>query len=86
MGNAILVFTFFPKQCLHYGVLALELCGPPQKFLTNVVANLLLVVAKLHVIPQLGHQRHLASKGAPKAVQGGPKGFPESPKVKLFWF
>ena len=40
----------------------------------NALANLLVFVAKLGVTPQLGLQRHLTSKGAPKASQGVPKG------------
>ena len=64
-------------------VLALEFWTPPFHFLTNASANLLVFVAKFGVTPQLGLQRHLASKGAPKAVQGGPKGFPESPKGQI---
>ena len=56
-------------------VLALEFWTPPFHFLTNALANLLVLVAKLSVTPQLGLQRHLASKGAPKASQGVPKGF-----------
>ena len=55
-------------------VLALEFWTPPFHFLTNAFANLLVLVAKLGVTPQLGFQRHLASKGAPKASQGVPKG------------
>ena len=39
-----------------------------------VSINLHVLVAKLGVTPQLGLQRHLASKGAPKAPQGAPKG------------
>ena len=45
-------------------------------FLMNASANLLVFVATLGVTPQLGLQRHLASKGAPKAPQGIPKGTP----------
>ena len=55
-------------------VLALEFWTPPFHFLTNALSNLLVFVAKLGVTPQLGLQRHLASKGAPKAPQGVPKG------------
>ena len=54
-------------------VLALEFWTPPFHLLTNASANLLVFVAKFGVTPQLGLQRHLASKGAKKAVQGGPK-------------
>ena len=54
--------------------LALELWTPPFHFLRNALANLLVFVAKLGVTPQLGLQRHLASKGAPKAPQVVPKG------------
>ena len=55
-------------------VLALEFWTQPFHFLTNPLANLLVFVAKLGVTLQLGLQRHLASKGAPKASQGVPKG------------
>ena len=55
-------------------VLALEFWTPPNHFLTNASSNLLVLVAKLGVTPQLGLQRHLASKVAPKAPQGVPKG------------
>ena len=55
-------------------VLALEFWTPPFHFLTNASSNLLVLVAKLGVTPQLGLQRHLASKGAPKASQVVPKG------------
>ena len=54
-------------------VLALEFWTPPFHFLTNASANLLVFVAKFGVTPQLGLQRHLASKGAPKGSQGAPK-------------
>ena len=56
-------------------VLALEFWTPPFHFLTNASANLLVFVAKFGVAlaPQLGLQRHLASKGAPKGFQGVPK-------------
>ena len=55
-------------------VLALKFWTPPFHFLTNASANSLGLVAKLGVTLQLGLQRHLASKGAPKAPQGVPKG------------
>ena len=61
-------------------VLALEFWTPPFHFLTNALANLLVFVAKLGVTPQLGLQRHLASRGAPKAPQGVPLG---SQKVSM---
>ena len=51
-------------------VLALEFWTPPFCFLTNALANLLVFLAKLSVTPQLGLQRHFASKEAPKAPQG----------------
>ena len=54
-------------------VLALEFWTPPFHFLRNALANLLVFVAKFGVTPQLGLQRHLASKGAPKGFQGVPK-------------
>ena len=54
-------------------VLALEFWTPPFHFLTNASANLLVFLAKLGVTPQLGLQRHLASKGAPN-----PKMIPTS--------
>ena len=53
---------------------AIEFWTPPFHFSTNASANLLVLVAKLSVTPQLGLQRHLASKVAPKAPQGLPKG------------
>ena len=49
---------------------ALEFWSPPFRFSTNASANLLVFVAKLGVTPQFGLQRHLAFKGAPKALQG----------------
>ena len=51
-------------------VLALEFWSPPFRFSTNALANLLVFVVKLGVTPQFGLQRHLAFKGAPKALQG----------------
>ena len=51
-------------------VLALEFWSPPFRFSTNASATLLVFVVKLGVIPQFGLQRHLAFKGAPKALQG----------------
>ena len=74
-----LVFDFFSKKM----VLALEFWTPPFHLLTNDSANLLVFVAKLGVTPQLGLQRHLASKGAPNASQRVPKSFPESPKGQI---
>ena len=53
-------------------VLALEFWTPPFHFLTNASSNLLVFLARLSVTPQLGLQRHLASKGAPKGFQGVP--------------
>ena len=53
-------------------VLALEFWTPPCHFLTNASSNLLVLVAKLGVTPQLGLQRDLASKGAPTGFQGVP--------------
>ena len=64
-----LVFKLFQKKM----VLALEFWGPPFHFLRNASANLLVWVAKLGATTQLGLQRHLASKGAPKGSQGVPK-------------
>ena len=64
-------------------VLALEFWTPPFHFLTNASANLLVFVAKFGVTPQLGLQRHLASKGAPnpkmipKSSQNDPKKIPK---------
>ena len=55
-------------------VLALEFWTPPFHFSTNALANLLIFLAKLSMTPQLGLQRHLASKGAPKASQWGSHG------------
>ena len=55
-------------------VLTLEFCGTPFHFLTNALANLLVFLTKFGVTPQLGLQRHLASKGAPKASQRVQKG------------
>ena len=49
---------------------ALEFWSPPFRFSTNASANLLAFVVKLGVTPQFGLQRHLACKGAPKALQG----------------
>ena len=66
-------------------VLALEFWTPPFHFLTNVSANLLVLVAKLSVTPQLGFQRHLASKGAPKAPQGVPEGILGRYFGQAFW-
>ena len=40
--------------------------------MTNASANLLVVLTKFGVTPQLGLQRHLASNGAPKGFQGVP--------------
>ena len=54
-------------------VLALEFWGPPFHFLMNASANLLVFVTKFGVTPQLGLQRHLASKEGPKGSQGVPK-------------
>ena len=54
-------------------VLALKFWTPPFHFLRNALAKLLVLVAKLSVTPQLGLQRHLASKGAPKGFQVVPK-------------
>ena len=51
-------------------VLALEFWSPPFRFSTNALANLLVFVVKLGVTVQFGFQRHLAFKGAPKALQG----------------
>ena len=51
-------------------VLALEFWTPPFRFSTNALANLLVFAVKLGVTPQFGLQRHLAFKGAPKALQG----------------
>ena len=53
-------------------VLALEFWTPPFHFLTNASSNLLVLVANLAVTPQLGLQRQLASKVAPKNFQGVP--------------
>ena len=61
-------------------VLALEFWTPPFHFLTNALSNLLVLVAKLGVTPQLGLQRHLASKGLPKASKGVPRRSPGRPK------
>ena len=61
-------------------MLALEFWGPPFQFSLNVFANLLVFVAKLVGIPQLGLQRHLASKGPPKASKGVPRRSPGRPK------
>ena len=61
-------------------VQALEDWTLPFHFLRNALANLLVFVAKFGVTPQLGLQRHLASKGAPRAPQGVPKG---SQKVSM---
>ena len=47
-------------------VLALEFWGPPFQFSLKVSTNLLIFVAQLVGIPQLGLQRHLASKGSPR--------------------
>ena len=69
-GLALESFKLFQKKM----VLALEFLSLPFQFLTNASANLLVLVAKLSVTPQLGLQRHLASKVAPKAPQGVPKG------------
>ena len=46
----------------------------------NVSANLLVLVAQLVGIPQLGLQRHLASKGLPKASKGVPRRSPGRPR------
>ena len=43
--------------------------------LTMSILDFYVFVAKLSVTPQLGLQRHLASKGAPKGSQGVPKVF-----------
>ena len=51
-------------------VLALAFWSPPFHFSTKASANLLVFVVKLGVTPQFGLQRHLAFKGAPKALQG----------------
>ena len=51
-------------------VLALGFWNPPFRFFTNALADSLVLVATLSVTPQLGLQRHLASKGAPNASQG----------------
>ena len=66
-------------------VLALEFWTPPFHFLTNASANLLVFLAKLSVTPQLGLQRHLASKAAPKASQGVPEGLLGRYFGKVFW-
>ena len=66
-------------------VLALEFWTPPFRFLTNALSNLLVLVAKLSVTPQLGLQRHLASKAAPKAPQGVPEGILGRYFGKVFW-
>ena len=42
-------------------------------FFDECFTNLLVLVAKLGVTPQLGLQRHLASNGAPKGFQRVPK-------------
>ena len=65
-------------------VLALEFWTPPFHFLTNAPANLLVLVAKLRVTPQLGLQRHLASKVAPKAPQGVPNGSKRHSKTACY--
>ena len=54
-------------------VLAVEFSGPPFHFSMNASANIAVFVAKLDVTPNLGLQRHWASKGALKASQGVPK-------------
>ena len=63
-------------------VLALEFWTPPFHFLTNALANLLVFLAKLSVTPQLGLQRHLASKQAPNPKMI-PKQFQNDPKMIL---
>ena len=65
-------------------VMALEFWTPPFHFLTNASSNLLVFLAKLSVTPQLGLQRHLASKAAPKASQGVP-GLLGRYFGKVFW-
>ena len=47
---------------------------------TNVSANLLVLVARRVGIPQLGLQRHLASKGLSKASKGSQGGRQEFPR------
>ena len=66
-------------------VLALEFWTPPFHFLTNALANLLVFLAKRIVTPQLGLQRRLASKGAPKTPQGVPEGIVGRYFGKAFW-
>ena len=62
-------------------MLALEFSGPPFQFSSNASADLLVLVAKLVVgIPQLGLQRHFASKELPKASKGVPRRSPGRPK------
>ena len=62
------VFKLFQKNGAGARVLRFTF-----SFLTNASANLLVFLAKFGVTPQLGLQRHLASKGAPKDSQGVPK-------------
>ena len=61
-------------------VLALEFWTPPFHFLRNASSNLLVFLAKLSATPQLGLQRHLASKGLSKASKGVPRRSPGRPK------
>ena len=61
-------------------VLALEFWTPPFHFLRNALANLLVFVVKFGVTPQLGLQRHLASKGAPNPKMI-PKLFQNDPQM-----